>query len=142
MSPDRSAFSKNRLLVYAIVLAAVFLLGFVPQYVKANRLSREVQTLAWQNQMGTARDLIGIVFLDVANNNFGIASRDASTFFNHIRQMLDRATDPGERDALQQISARRDSVTAALAKADPAVRIEVQEIFTQMHQIQPPPLTN
>jgi hypothetical protein len=137
MSPDRRVFSRNRLLVYAIVLAGVFLLGFVPQYVKANRLNREVQTLSWQNQIVTARDLIGIVFLDVANNNFGIASRDASTFFDHIRQMLDRATDPGDREALQRISARRDSITAALAKADPAARVQVQEIFTQMHKIEP-----
>jgi hypothetical protein len=87
--------------------------------------------------MATARDLIGIVFLDVANNNFGIASRSASNFFDHVRGMVDRATDPAEREALQQISGRRDSVTAGLAKADPAVRIEVQEIFMQMHQIQP-----
>jgi hypothetical protein len=126
---------KNRLLLYAILLSTVFLLGFIPQYLKSSRLSKEVQTLTWQNRIGTARDLIGLTFLEVSNNNFGVASGHAAQFFNQIRLINSEAADPAQRELLQQIASRRDAVTAGLAKADPAVKQQVQEIMTQTHQI-------
>jgi hypothetical protein len=128
---------KNRLLLYVILLVGVFLLGFVPQYMKSSRLAQEVRTLSWQNQVGTARDLIAMTFLEVSNNNFGVASQHATQFFDRVRAMTGEAADPAQRELLQQIDGKRDSVTAALAKADPAVRVQVQEIMAQTHQIGP-----
>jgi hypothetical protein len=139
-APLRKRSGKNRLLLYAIVLVVVFLLGFVPQYLKSYRLTAEVQTLSWQNKVGAARDLIGLTFLELSKNNFGVAAQHASQFFNQIRLLNGEAIEPAQRDLLQQIGAQRDAVTAGLAQADPAVRAPVQEIFSQMHQLSAPQL--
>jgi hypothetical protein len=124
---------KNRLLLYALVLLAVFLLGFLPQYINVNRLTQQVAALQWQNRIGTARDLIGLAFLEVSNNNFGVASSHASAFFTQLRALIDSAPEPAQREALQQLLSRQDSVISGLAKADPAVRTQLQEMMVQMH---------
>ena len=115
---------RNKWILYSAVLACTFMAGFLPQYLRANRLSHEVQRLSWQNQIATTRDLAGLMFLEGANNNFGFASVHASTFFDHVRQMSHKAEIAAERDTLQQISEKRDSITAGVAKADPAVRAQ------------------
>jgi len=126
---------RNKRILYTALLAGVFLLGLVPQYLQANRMSQEVQRLTWQNQIATARDHAGLMFLEVTNNNFGVASSHGSKLFDHVRQMIERAKVPAEIETLRQIAAKRDSVTAGLAKADPAVRSEVQEVVSQTHQL-------
>ena len=131
----RISSKRNQWILYIVLLSGAFLLGFVPQYLKANRLSHDVQRLSWQQQIATTRDLAGLMFLEVTNNNFGVASRHGSAFFDHVRQMIDQANVPAERDALRQLAARRDSVTAGLAKADPAVRAQIQELVAQTHKV-------
>ncbi|MFB3829275.1 MAG: hypothetical protein ACE15B_21080 [Bryobacteraceae bacterium] len=119
----------RKLLILAAVLALVFLAGFVPQSVRAGKLHRELaqsrQDLAFSN----LTNLMGRVFLETTNKNYGIALDLAGRFFNQGRAMANETSSAGIRQALEKALARRDEITAALARGDAAVYGPIQEIY-------------
>jgi hypothetical protein len=131
--------TRNRILIYGLVLLVVFLLGFAPQHLRVRELTQQVETLQWQQQVAAARDSVTLLLRDVWSSNFGIAAQRASQVFNQVRSMAERAPNSDERALLQDIAGRRDAVTAGLAKADPAVRADVERIFDELYtKIGPP----
>jgi len=54
---------KNRVIIAAAILAGVFLVGFIPQYVKANRLDTELRQARQANVAAELRDLIGLAYV-------------------------------------------------------------------------------
>lgn len=119
---------RVRLIAYPLVLAAVFLAGFLPQYIKSRGLDSEAQALKSKLELAELRSSAGRLLLQVTQNNFGIASQEASRFFGEVRRIASETSDPSLKQTLEDIASRRDAVTAGLAKADPAVRQQVQEI--------------
>jgi hypothetical protein len=120
---------KNKVIVGAAVLVVVFLLSFVPQYLRANRLESELQ-LSRQDAAGAElRDLIGLAYLQANQKNFGLAGETSSRFFQRIQQTAGEAADATRRKALEELLGARDKVTASLAKGDPGVIAELQDLF-------------
>ena len=119
---------RVRLIAYPLVLAAVFLAGFVPQYIKSRGLDSEARVLKSKLELAELRSSAGRMLLQVTQNNFGIASQEASRFFGEVRRIASETSDPSLKQTLEDIASRRDAVTGGLAKADPAVRQQVQEI--------------
>jgi hypothetical protein len=125
---------KNRLIIYTLLLVVVFLAGYVPQYLSVRRLNQQVEALSWQTQLDQAGNTIALAFLEVSNNNFGVASQHTSDFFRQINALADKAPQPAQRDPLKQFLAARDELTAQLAKADPASKAQIQNLFVQMQE--------
>src|SRR5690349_3413355 len=111
---------KNRIIIAAVVLVAVFLAGFLPSYLRANRLESEVQSSRQEIAGASLRDLIALAYVQATQKNFGLAAESASHFFNRTREVAAEAPDSARRQALEALTASRDKVTAELAKADPA----------------------
>jgi hypothetical protein len=122
----------NKLLIYAGVLLLAFLAGFLPQRVQVSGLSGQVKALTQQTKVGAARQHLALAFVEVTNNNYGVAGQHASAFFDQLRQASETATDANEGKVLQSILAQRDETTGALAKADPAVRGRLQDLLMTM----------
>ena len=54
---------KNRTVAAAIALIAVFLVGFVPQYIKVSRLENELRQSRQETAGAELRDLIGFAYV-------------------------------------------------------------------------------
>jgi hypothetical protein len=125
---------QNKIIVAAIALVAVFLVGFVPQYVKANRLENELRQ-SWQENRGSQlRDLIGLAYVQANQKNFGLGAETTSRFFSRVREMANQTPDASSRKALEDLWALRDRVTAELAKGDAAAMGDLQELFVKTRQ--------
>jgi len=120
---------RNKVIVAVIALVAVFLLGFVPQYAKVNRLDAELTQLRQQQAGAELRDLIGLAYVQASQKNFGLAGATSSRFFDRARQAANQAPEPNRRKALEDVLAFRDKVTAEMAKGDPAVLGDLQDLF-------------
>jgi len=57
------------------------------------------------------------------------AGQDSTRFFDRVRAMADRTQDPNRQTFLRAALAKRDSVTAGLAKADSSTVVAIQELF-------------
>jgi hypothetical protein len=90
-----------------------------------------------QLELGMAELLgkLGQIFIDVNNNNFGIAADKVTPFFDGLTTYLDASPSLSESklQALRAISARRDEIVTDLARANPQVREKVGEMFLLLH---------
>src|SRR5215468_2113510 len=112
----RGGVVKNRVIIAAAVLAGVFLVGFIPQYLKANRLDTELRQARQANVAAELRDLIGLAYVQANQKNYGLAAATTARFFNRVRDVGNQTADPNARKGLESLLVARDKVTAALAK--------------------------
>ncbi len=78
---------------------------------------------------------LGQIFIDVNNNNFGIAANKVTPFFDGLATYLEASPSLPESklQVLRDISARRDEIVTDLARANPQVRKKVGEMFSLLH---------
>jgi hypothetical protein len=125
---------KNKTVVAAIALITVFLVGFVPQYVKVSRLENELRQSRQETAGAELRDLIGFTYVQASQKNYGLAAETSSRFFNRVREVANQTQEVNRRKGLEDLLALRDSVTAALAKGDAAVMGDLQQLFLKARQ--------
>lgn len=112
-----------------VLIVAAFLLGFIPQYVKVRDLDSQLGTTRRQLQMREVDLLIGRVFLDTSQKNYGLASQSATRFFDQARSVAGEEIDPKRKAFLQDALTRRDAVIGGLAKGDPGTLAPIQDLF-------------
>lgn len=131
----------GRLIAVAAAVVIAFLLGFIPEYLRASKLSDDLNgvrqerhnLLARQSSL-QLRGQIDQVYIQATRKNYGVASGEASAFFDHVRAAMGDSSDAGLNQTLQKISERRDVVISGLAKADPSVVTSIDEIVDEMTQ--------
>src|SRR3954451_1466177 len=124
----------NKVVIAAIVLIVVFLAGFVPQYAKVNRLDAELRQARLVNTSAELRDLAGLAYFQANQKNYGIAAGTIAQFFNRVREVANQAPDANARKIYEELLVPRDKITAELAKGDPAVMGDLQELFARTQQ--------
>jgi hypothetical protein len=125
---------KNKIIVAAIAMVAVFLVGFVPQYVKVNRLENELRQSRQENAGAQLRDLIGLAYVQANQKNFGLGAETTSRFFSRVHEIANQTPDASSRKVLEDLLTLRDRVTAELAKGDAAAMGDLQELFVKTQQ--------
>jgi hypothetical protein len=125
---------KNKVIGAAIALIAVFLVGFIPPYVKANRLENELRQSRQDSAGAELRDLIALAYVQANQKNYGLAAETSSRFFNRAREVASQMQDASRRKALEDLLASRDKVTAQLAKGDAAVTGDLLDLFNKTRQ--------
>lgn len=119
---------KNKVIVIAAGLVAVFLIGFVPQWMKANRLDGELQQMRQKVADSELRDLSALAYLQASQKNFGLAAETAGRFFGRVRDGA------AGRKAVEELASPRDKITAELAKGDPAAIGSLQDLVLKTRQ--------
>jgi hypothetical protein len=125
---------NNKIIVAGIAAVAVFLAGFVPQYVRANRLENELSQSRQENAGAQLRDLIGIAYVQADQKNFGLAAQTSSRFFGRAREVANQTKDATSRKALEDLLVIRDKLTGELAKGDGAAMGDLQDLFVKTQQ--------
>src|SRR5215467_8231493 len=129
MRYQKGGVVKNRVIIASVILVGVFLVGFIPQYVKANRLDTELRQARQANVGAELRDLVGLAYVQANQKNYGLAAATTTRFFNRVRDVANQMADPNARKAVENLLVTRDKVTAALAKGDAGVVGDLQELF-------------
>jgi len=129
---NRSA--TNKIIVAVVLLAGVFLVGFLPQYAKVKRLDNELRGARRENSMAQLRDLVGLAFFQASQKNYGLAADTSARFFNRTREAIDQTPDSSGRKPLENLLTFRDKITAELARGDPGVLDDMQALFVRTHQ--------
>lgn len=127
---------KTVVIIVGVLVVAAFLLGFIPEYLKSRDLEGQLnsgrQELSSQQArlQGDELDLlIGYVYLQTNQKNYGLASDYSTRFFNRVRSMASQASDPNRQKFFQTALSKRDAVTGGLAKGDPGTLGDVQALF-------------
>jgi hypothetical protein len=125
--------------VVAVVAVASFLAGYLPQ--RGGRIAAQQELTAIRQELSASQqrvrigELLGraLMLKEAAQRqNYGQALELSSAFFDAVLAETKRAEVAPE--ALAEVLAMRDTVTAALAKADPAVVDSLHRIELRLRQ--------
>jgi hypothetical protein len=123
--------TKQKILAGLVTLVLVFLLGFMPQYVEKRQMQRELAISIEKMKLSELRDLAGLMLLEGLRQNYGVARDYSSQYFDKLRETSEGVNDSTLKTSLEELLSNRDTVTAALSKADPASASQLQTIFAK-----------
>jgi hypothetical protein len=129
---------RNRYVLLAVALAAAFLAGFLPQYFRTRALQTELAEATQENGRMRLRDLAALAYLQAGQKNFGLAAQTASGFFDSVQQMAAQDGTTERKKMYDEIYSYRDKVTAALAKGDPGVIDDLQNVYLKTRAVTAP----
>jgi hypothetical protein len=137
--PDTSNPGMQRYLIYAAVLLVVFLVGFVPMWLKARTTTNTLTET--ENQLFLARtqnDLASAV-IDTRRGDYEPARQAVSRFFTSLNEEINKASSSSytqaQRQALQPLFAGRDELITLLARSDPASADRLSDLFVAYRKI-------
>lgn len=123
----------KRVIIWTVVLVAIFLIGFVPAYTRANSLQSELDTAQHELNMARLRDQVSLTYFEAADKNYGLAIETSTRFFDRVRELAPRVN-PAAREAFNGLLGYRDKITASLAKADPAALDQLRDLYAKTRQ--------
>ena len=132
-SPVRPRASlPRRLLAYALVLLAVFLLGWMPMWLQARSRAAELDAAHRDIRGLRLENTLGAAALLARRGEYAEAREAASRFFTQAREDVDNATSPlpePQREALRAALSERDELIALLARNDPASAERLANVY-------------
>jgi hypothetical protein len=133
---------KALLILFVVLLIAVYLAGYWPQHAAIQQLNASVSQL--QEQLNGAQAATRICHIEnemltlidqTQAQNYGEAQTTAGQVFNDLRAEKDRAPNVPYAQALQTIVNRRDSIIAGLARADASTLAPVRQSLNELRPI-------
>ena len=120
---------RKSFILVIVLLIVVFLLGFVPEYLKARRFQNELRVTAQENTLLQLRDLAAQVYFQASQKNYGVAAVTSTRFFDRTQEVANQTPDTKLKAKLEELLSFRDSITKGLANGDPAVLNDLQMLY-------------
>jgi hypothetical protein len=129
-------------LIFVLVAAGgSFLAGYFSEHQKRVAAENEVaverakvQDLEAQSRMWVLEDRLLMILEHVQDKNYGLARDLSSPFFEELRREATRTPREDYRAALDELHARRDTVTAKLTVAEPDVESNLRESLERLRR--------
>ena len=132
---------RSKLVLWFLLLLAGFLVGFILQYSRLQRVQQELSASTKQlgscqssQQLAQLRDTATMMYLEVVQKNYGKAGEYSREVFDQAQQIANSTEDSALRNLLRDTLATRDQVTADLAKGDAAALSETQLVLAKLEQ--------
>lgn len=136
-TPPLKVARLKRLGVYATVVFAAFLLGFVPMWLVARTRANERDIVQQALSSVQLENELAAAAIQARRGDYEPAREAASTFYTNLRAELDHSrsgfTAP-EREMMQSLLAQRDQLITLLARADPAVAERLADAYVSYRQ--------
>ncbi len=123
---------RPKLIAIAVAaLVVVFLVGFVPQWLRARDLAEELQETRHELQLARLESRLGAAFAETERGNYERARQLVSDFYTELPQAMARTEDPAQRRVLQTALTERDEIITMLARAAPESNQRLMLAYTR-----------
>ena len=131
--PVKSTPALRRFAIYGAVLLVVFLLGFVPMWLKARQSAGSLAEANHQLTLVRMQNNLASAVIDARRGDYEPARQAASQFFTSISTELDKggASDftQAQRQGLPPLLDGRDEVITLLSRSDPASADRLSDLY-------------
>ena len=114
----------KKIIIYGSILIVVFLIGFVPMWMKARDCSASLAKTQRELKLANMEITIGSSVIDARRGEYEVARQTASAFFTTLRAERERDKDSvltvAQREEFRPMLTERDTVITLLARNDPA----------------------
>jgi len=122
-----------RFIIYVGVLLVVFLLGFVPMWLKARATTASLAETEHQLVLVRMQSNLASAVIDARRGNYEPARQGVSQFFTSLRAEIDKGDTSNftqaQRVGLQPLFAGRDEIITLLARSDPASADRLSDLY-------------
>jgi hypothetical protein len=129
----------RRIAIYAGVLLFVFLLGFVPMWLKARQSASSLSEVERQLTLVRMQNNLASAVIDARRGDYEPARQTASQFFTSLNAEIDKGDASGltqaQRTALQGLFTGRDELITLLARSDPASADKLSDLYVAYRKI-------
>ncbi len=138
-SAPRKPAWMSRILGYSIVLLVVFMLGFVPIWLKSREVSRRLAQYEQQLTLAQMQNILGSTAIDARQGNYESAHQSAGDFFTAIQAEIDKGADsafsPAQSEEIRLLLDQRDELVTLLARSDPAAAERLADLYSTYREI-------
>jgi hypothetical protein len=138
-TPSTRTPSTRRVGIYAAVLLAGLLLGFIPMWLKARECSSSLAKAEQQLILARMQNNLASAVIDARRGDYEPARQAASQFFTALRAEADRGDASNltraQRDGVQSLFNGRDEIITLLARSDPASAERLSDLYVSYRQI-------
>ena len=125
--------------LYAGALLVVFLLGFIPMWLKTRESNSRLAAAERQLTLVRMQDNLASAAIDARRGDYEPARQAASQFYTSMRAELDKGDvsnfTKAQRDGVQPLLASRDGLITLLARSDPASADRLADLYTAYRKI-------
>ena len=137
--PVNSSPVRQRFIIYAGVLLVVFLLGFVPMWLRSRAVTSNLVETERQLMLVRLQNDLASAVIDARRGDYEPARQAASQFFTSLRSEIDKGNTsnftPAQREGMQPLFAGRDELITLLARSDPASAERLSDLFVVYRKI-------
>jgi hypothetical protein len=131
--------AMRRVLIYAGVLLAVFLLGFVPMWLKARECGRSLAAAEQQLSLARMQQNLASAVIDARRGDYEPARQAASQFFTTLREEADKGDASiltrAQREGTGPLFTPRDEIITLLARSDPAAADRLSDLYVAYRKV-------
>lgn len=135
---ERAQSSVPGWAIWGLVLLLVFLLGFVPMWLKSRSVSQELETTQKQLRKAEIKNLLMTAIVEAKNGEYETARQNTSEFYTNLDAEIAKGDGGGltaeQRSKLQPIFTNRDTMITLLAQRDPASVERLTDIYVTYKQ--------
>ena len=137
--PVRSTPLMRRFIIYGAALLVIFLLGFVPMWLKARQCASSLAEADHQLTLAGMQNNLASAVIDARRGDYEPARQAASQFFTSVRAEIDKGDASGftqaQRQGLEPLFAGRDEVITLLARSDPASADRLSDSYVAYRKV-------
>lgn len=137
--PRKSSGVPKRFIIYAGVLLVIFLLGFVPMWLKARTANTTLVETQHQLFLVRMQNDLASAVIDARRGEYENARKSASQFLTSVREDIDKGDasnfTPGQREGLKPLLAGRDDLITLLARSDPASADRLSDLYAAYRKL-------
>jgi hypothetical protein len=137
--PVKAASSMRRAVIYVILLLVVFLVGFIPMWLKSRECSNNLTQSGHYLTMARIENTLASAAIDARRGDYEPARQAASSFFTSLRAEIEKGDDSAlsqtQREGLQPALTPRDEIITLLSRGDPASADRLSDLYVSYHRI-------
>ena len=137
--PIKSSSGVQRYIIYAGVLLVVFLLGFIPMWLKARTAASSLADTERQLVLSKMHGDLASAVIDARRGDYEPARQALSRFFTSLSAETDKGDSSNyteaQRNSMQPVFAGRDELITLLARNDPASADRLSDLFVAYRKI-------
>jgi acyl-CoA synthetase (AMP-forming)/AMP-acid ligase II len=135
----KSASLMRRGIIFVTLLIAVFLLGFVPMWLKSRECSRNLSEAEHQLNLARIQNSLASAVIDARRGDYESARQAASDFFTSLRTVTEKVDDSAlsmaQREEVQSLLTQRDGIITLLARGDLASADRLSDLYVSYREI-------
>jgi len=135
---NSTAFSWNRVGIYAALALVCFLIGFVPMWIKARSVGSQRDLAQQELRLSRMQNSLSAAVIDARRGEYEPARQTTSNFFKSLSQQTDASDEStltqSQRESVIPLLSKRDDIITLLARNDPASVDRLSDIYVSFRK--------